>query len=292
MKKYTTYEQIKKNDLSAFSGLESETITCIFRGVAKVPLTIETFGITFSNPNYHIKRSCSKYFVLEYIVSGKGHLKVDGQEFVLHANDVYLLEPSSSHEYYSDPDEPYTKYWINFNSDLFLSVFNEYNLKNNYVFRNTDISEEFKKIFELENLSVHNNDIYIQASQYLFSIFMKLAANKQEEADGSLLAQQILFKLDRAIDSSITIDEISNELFISRSKMIREFKKYYQQTPHAYLLDRKITFSKMLLRNTRHSIKEIASHLGFADAHYFCNIFKKKTGKTPSEYRNSKNNLT
>lgn len=291
MEKYITFDHIKKNDVYTFSGLESETITCIFHGTHKVPLTIETFGITFPNPNYRIKRTASKYFVLEYIISGKGYLKVDGKEFAVRANDVYLLEPCSSHEYYADPTDPFKKCWINFNSDLFITIFEEYDLKNTYVFQNTDIYKEMMKLLKLEEVSIHNDHIYMQASEYLFSIFMKLAANKPVKAEVSELSQKILFRLDRAIDSTISIEEICNELFISRSTMIREFKKYYHMTPHAYLLDRKIAFSKMLLKNTNHSIKEISSHLGFADSHYFCNVFKKKTNMTPSDYRNSKSNL-
>ena len=102
----------------------------------------------------------------------------------------------------------------------------------------------------------------------------------------------ILDELDKAIDSDISIDDICNTLFISRSKMIREFKKHYHTTPHAYLLDRKISFAKMLLQNSRHSIKAIAAHLCFADEKYFANVFKAKTGMTPSQYRKSKTNIS
>ena len=291
MEKYKSFDHIKKNDVYAFSGLENETITSIFCGTHKVPLTIETFGITFPDPNYHIKRTSSKYFVLEYIISGKGYLKIGGKKFALEANDVYLLEPYSSHEYYSDPTDPFRKCWINFSSDLFISVFEQYNLKNTYVFRNTNIYEEMKKLLKLEEVSLHNDHIYIQASEYLFSIFMKLTANRPAETEVSELAQRIIFKLDKAIDSTISIEEICDELFISRSTMIREFKKHYHTTPHAYLLDRKIAHSKNLLKNTNPSIKEISSLLGFSDSHYFCNFFKKKTNTTPSDYRNSKSDL-
>ena len=120
---------------------------------------------------------------------------------------------------------------------------------------------------------------------------MKLASKNQIKEESSVIAQQILAELDLAIDSSISIDEICNKLFISRSKLIREFKKHYNITPHAYLMDRKIAFSKMLLQNTNHSIKSISNHLGFADEHYFSNVFRKKTNMTPSEYRKSRSNL-
>lgn len=291
MEKYITFDHIRKKDVSSFTGLENEVLTYIYHSQKKVPLSIESFGITFPSPNFHIQRYDAKYFILEYIVSGKGYLKINGKLHTLQANDVYLLEPGSSHEYYADKDEPFKKYWINFRSDVFFNIFNEYDLKHIYVFRDTDISEEMTKIFELEKVSLYNDQIYKEASKHLFAIFMKLAEKNEIKAKGSVVAQQILAELDKAIDSSISIDEICNTLFISRSKLIREFKKHYDITPHAYLMNRKISFSKMLLQNTNHSIKSIANHLGFADEHYFSNVFKNKTGMTPSEYRKSKSNI-
>lgn len=292
MEKYITFDHIRKKDISSFTGLENEVLTYIYHSQRKVPLTIESFGITFPSPNFHIQRFDARYFILEYIVSGKGYLKVDGKLHTLHANDVYLLEPGSSHEYYADKDDPFKKYWINFKSDVFFHILHEYDLNQIYVFHDTDISEEMTKIFELEKISLYNDQIYKQASNYLFTIFMKLAEKNQIKAEGSVIAQQILAELDKAIDSSISIDEICDTLFISRSKLIREFKKHYNITPHAYLVNRKIAFSKMLLQNSAHSIKSISNHLGFADEHYFSNIFKQKTGMTPSEYRKSRTNLT
>lgn len=292
MKKYITFDHIRKKDISSFTGLENEVLTYIYYSQKKVPLSIESFGITFPNPNFHIQRFDARYFILEYIVSGKGYLKVDGKLHTLHANDVYLLEPGSSHEYYADKDEPFKKYWINFKSDVFFHILHEYDLNQIYVFHDTDISEEMTKIFALEKVSLYNDQIYKQASKYLFTIFMKLAEKNHIKADGSVIAQQILAELDKAINSSVSIDEICETLFISRSKLIREFKKHYDITPHAYLVNRKIAFSKMLLQNSAHSIKSISNHLGFADEHYFSNIFKQKTGMTPSEYRKSRTNLT
>lgn len=292
MEKYTSFDQICKEDLSSFSGLENEILTFIYRSEGKVPLNIESFGITFPDPNYHIKRDNSTYFILEYIISGKGHLKVGGKSFTLNANDVYLLEPGSTHEYYADKDDPYKKIWINFRSDMFLSIFNECDLNGKYVFKNIDISPEMEQIFASEHISLYNDYIYIQVCQHLFSIFMKLVAQKAVVRDGSSLAQQIRKELDNAINSTVTIEELCDKLQISRSKLIREFKQNYHTTPYAYLLNRKILVGKSLLRNSRHSIKSIAAHLDFSDEHHFINVFKKKTGMTPGEYRRLKTNIS
>ena len=291
MKKYTTFDHIRKKDISSFNGLEDEVLTYIYHSTQKAPLSIECFGITYPNPNFHIRRTDATYFILEYNISGKGYLVVDGKKHTLHANDVYLLEPGSSHEYYADKEDPFKKIWINFKSDLFFMILNEYKLKQTYVFHDTDIMEEMSNIIALEKISVYNDQIYKAASKYLFNIFMILAEKKQVVPHESPIAQQILAELDKAIDSNVSIDDICNKLFISRSKAIREFKKYYNTTPHAYLLDRKISFAKMLLQNSRHPIKSIAAHLGFADEKYFANVFKSKTGMTPSQYRKSRTNI-
>ena len=282
MEKYTTFDHIRKKDISSFTGLENEVLTYIYHSPQKVPLSIECFGITYPNPNFHIKRTDATYFILEYIMSGKGYLVVDGRTHELKANDVYLLEPGSAHEYYADKNDPFKKIWVNFKSDVFFNILNEYGLKQTYVFHDTDILQEMSRIIELEKVSVYNDNIYKSASKYLFEIFMKLAEKNQANTQSSSIAQQILAELDKAIDSSVSIDDICNSLFISRSKMIREFKKHYHQTPHAYLLGRKIGFAKMLLQETTHSIRSIASHLGFSDEHYFANVFKSK--KHPFDY--------
>lgn len=291
MEKYTTFDHIREKDISSFKGLEDEVLTYIYHSTQKVPLSIECFGITFPNPNFHICRKDSTYFILEYIISGKGYLIVDGKKHTLQANDVYLLEPGSSHEYFADKDDPYKKIWINFRSDVFFMLLNEYDLKQTYVFHDTDIMEEMSNIVALEKVSVYNDRIYKAASKYLFAIFMKLAETKQVVMQGSSIAQQILAELDNAIDSNVSIDDICDKMQISRSKMIREFKKHYNTTPHAYLLDRKISFAKMLLQNSRHSIKSISTHLCFASEKYFASIFKDKTGMSPSQYRKTRSNI-
>ena len=48
---------------------------------------------------------------------------------------------------------------------------------------------------------------------------------------------------------------------------------------------RKLTEAKNLLTSTNKSISEIGFELGFNEKAYFSNVFKKKTGQTPTEFR-------
>ena len=83
-----------------------------------------------------------------------------------------------------------------------------------------------------------------------------------------------------------SLDEIASRFFMSKSNLIRIFKKHTGQTPYKFLLDEKIRISKVLLRSTNMNIKTIADRLCFSDEHYFSFIFKEKTGYSPLKYRN------
>ena len=66
MEKYTTFDHIQKKDISSFAGLENEVLTYIYHSAQNVPLSIESFGITYPNPNFRIRRTDATYFILEY----------------------------------------------------------------------------------------------------------------------------------------------------------------------------------------------------------------------------------
>ncbi|MDP4914063.1 MAG: helix-turn-helix transcriptional regulator [Saprospiraceae bacterium] len=62
----------------------------------------------------------------------------------------------------------------------------------------------------------------------------------------------------------------------------KETGKNAQEHIHSYLIDE----AKNLLLNSEKNVSEIAYDLGFEYPQYFNKLFKKKTGKTPMEYRN------
>ena len=91
--------------------------------------------------------------------------------------------------------------------------------------------------------------------------------------------------IDNSIYSSISIEQICEEYYLSRSYIISNFKKYFGVTPHKYLIEEKIKLSTSLLRNPNKTIKEIALGLGFYDVYHFSKTFKQKMGVSPLEFK-------
>ena len=83
-----------------------------------------------------------------------------------------------------------------------------------------------------------------------------------------------------------SIDEVCRAIGISKFYFIRSFRKSMDISPYEYLIQRKITAARHLLKTTRLSIKEIAFQCGYASESGFIKAFIDKTGISPTEYRN------
>ncbi len=72
---------------------------------------------------------------------------------------------------------------------------------------------------------------------------------------------------------------------VSRRRFQDLFRERYHVTPNQYLTDRKIDHAKKLLRTGELSVSAVSEHCGIGDIYYFSKLFKKKTGRTPTEYQ-------
>ena len=88
------------------------------------------------------------------------------------------------------------------------------------------------------------------------------------------------------LTEEFSVDQMAQDLFLSRSYLSTKFKKETGMTLSQYIQEQKIEKAKSLLKTTDRSILEIATYLGFSSQGYFQNVFKKLTGMTPKEYRN------
>ena len=91
--------------------------------------------------------------------------------------------------------------------------------------------------------------------------------------------------LDEHYTESISLDFLAEQFYISKYYLSREFKQEHGTTIIQYLLTKKITHAKELLRYSNSSIEDIAALCGIDDASYFNKVFKKLEGCTASEYR-------
>src|SRR6188472_3479017 len=65
----------------------------------------------------------------------------------------------------------------------------------------------------------------------------------------------------------------------------REFRRAFGESPHAYLLTRRLERAAALLRTTDHSVAEICLSVGLQSVGSFTSSFTRTFGKSPTVYR-------
>lgn len=154
-------------------------------------------------------------------------------------------------------------------------------------------------------LSPKNNKYSIdnENKKELDSLYQKLPyfSNRQIECITDLLPR-ILFQnaieiendgfiteiteyIDNNINSNLDINFLCSKFFISKNRLYSAFRDYFNCTVNEYITDRRIERAKELLKTTKEPIYKIAEEAGIYNYTYFCKLFKRKTGLTPTEYR-------
>ena len=74
--------------------------------------------------------------------------------------------------------------------------------------------------------------------------------------------------------------------FIRMFRVIRMFRAATGQTPHRFLIQLRLDHAKLLLRQNRASLIDVAAASGFSSHAHMTQVFRSVLGVTPSEYRN------
>jgi signal transduction histidine kinase/ligand-binding sensor domain-containing protein/DNA-binding response OmpR family regulator len=107
---------------------------------------------------------------------------------------------------------------------------------------------------------------------------------------GQRINESFLEKAERIVnnnlqDQSFDISKLASELNISKSSLQRKMKVSINLNPTGFIRDVRLKSSLVLLKQRQLNIDEIAMMVGFNSTSYFIRVFKKKFGKTPTEFR-------
>jgi AraC-like DNA-binding protein len=84
---------------------------------------------------------------------------------------------------------------------------------------------------------------------------------------------------------SLGVDDLARAARLSRAHFSREFRRAYGESPHAYLLTRRLERAAALLRTTDQSVAEICFSVGLQSVGSFTTSFTRTYGVSPAAYR-------
>jgi AraC-like DNA-binding protein len=84
---------------------------------------------------------------------------------------------------------------------------------------------------------------------------------------------------------NLALEDFARLFHRSLSTFKRDFRKYYNQSPGKWLLQKRLEYSAVLLKNPGLNVSQVALDCGFEDLSHFSRAFKEKFGVSPANYR-------
>lgn len=247
---------------------------------------------------------------LVIVLNGSSVHIVGDERFEVKKGDVFVMNSGTVHGYEEPKDFRIcnimfrTETFISENYDIrriagFHSLFllePTYNSKNGFKSRLRLLPSDFADIEQLIKAAVREytgdsegrktmvRSYFLQLAVQLSRLYGTTVCHKEIEGISNAAAY-----METHFTENISISELLNVSHYSQRHFIRLFSATYQTTPQQYLLGIRIRHACSLLREKTFSITEIATRCGFNDSNYFCRIFKKNMGTTPSAYRRTTN---
>ena len=232
-------------------------------------------------------------YQLLYIVSGKGHFYFHGEDRVVYAGRMVLIQPRQEQRYeYFGEDKPEV-YWVHFTGSDVKNILRSYNIPMDdpifYSGASSTYSYLFKEmIHELQNCKIGYEDLL---AMYLRQIFLLVQRTRQEERPtvSTYIQEEMEFArryFNEHYNEPISIQEYAESRNMSVCYFQRNFKQIVKHTPMQYLLTIRVNNAASLLETTDYSMAEIAAIVGYEDPLYFSRLFRKIKGVSPRDYRN------
>src|ERR1700704_5550039 len=80
----------------------------------------------------------------------------------------------------------------------------------------------------------------------------------------------------------LDVDDLASAAGLSRAHFSRKFRRIFGESPHSYLLTRRLERAAALLRNTDHSVADICFSVGLQSVGSFTTSFTRTYGKPPA----------
>jgi len=109
--------------------------------------------------------------------------------------------------------------------------------------------------------------------------------NSSVEALPPRILRRIRDRVEAELDTELSLAYLAKESGYSRAHFLRRFRAATGLTPHQYVLERRLSAAQQLLRQSRMLLADVALKCGFSSQTHMNDVFRKRLGVTPLEYR-------
>lgn len=241
-------------------------------------------GHFFLTPAYIISRDNYDYYLLILIENGELQVEYEGKRFVARARDVVLIDCKHPHAYRALKATSFRYFHFDgCSSEMLYTMLTE---KYGYCIHLTQQMAVESAMVTLLGLAYNGLENEFKISAQIHGILSELLS--QEDTDNhpqDALVTKAIAYMEKHFNESMTVEDIAATVGLSPYYFSRLFRKYTNLSPHAYLVDLRITFARDLLASSQIPIEQVAERCGFNSVQHFIRCFRQHIHCSPREYR-------
>jgi AraC-like DNA-binding protein len=254
------------------------------------PLAIVSGGCEHCTSDYEIHRATFPFYSIEYVVRGRGEVKLCRREHELQPGAIFSYGPGVRHDITSNAAEPLVKYFVDFAGTRAERLLRDCDLKPGG-FAQIFPPHEIETIFdELIRAGQRGSRRSISLCAMLLECLVLKIADSRAPQEGT---DRLSFRTYRQCRQHIqenfrtlkTLEQISRECHADAAYLCRLFQRYDHQTPYQFLMRLKMNLAAEWLQQPGALVKQVAERAGFSDAFHFSRAFKKVFGVAPEVFR-------
>ena len=257
------------------------------------PLYLTWAGHRICKSDHSIGPRVLPNYKMVLVVEGSGFFRLNGQDKLIRAGDLFFCFPDVIHHYFANPGDPWTIKWFSFNGNSCQQIMRSLGTTPDEPIFTDCMTNRLLSLMDeiIEGLKRDNVHTYA-ATGYSYLFFDELLSIRNNEGLSSkheVAENELLEKIKRFVQlnyaNNLGVDVIAAHLNYSRSFISHFFKQHTGISLPQYVNELRIRRACELLSQTDMSNEQIAMSVGYSDTLYFIKVFKRHTNTTPQKYR-------
>nr|WP_296826273.1 AraC family transcriptional regulator [uncultured Megasphaera sp.] len=246
-------------------------------------------GHYYCMKQYFMRRESYAALLLIYIRSGIMNISFRGKDYRAHQGDVVLLDCYEPHYYQAEDGLEFL--YLHFDGSNAREL-TDYILENTGPLIQLDTNSEIDQgLYDM--VSFYEKDGLETPFQVSLRIYKLLALlsipNKTTVRSQDPIASAVKY-IHNHIGKDITLKELAEVAQLSPYYFAHCFKEQTGYAPIEYVINSKINQAKIMLVHGTESVESIAFSLGYSSSNSLINLFLKRIGMTPHQYRKHNRN--
>lgn len=241
-------------------------------------------GHYFCSSNYFIRRESYPPILIAYVRKGQFHVEYRDQVFDAEKGDVVLLDCTEPHYYQAFNGLEFL--YMHFDGSNSHEICQNILARTGPLIRQKSNAQVGLMLYNMIKFHMDGGiEHMIHSSARIYRIFEYLLTPDLEPEESDNPIDRSIRYIRANYGEELTLNDLAAVANLSAYYYAHSFKERTGYSPIEFLTNTRLEQTKILLARTTKTVAEIADEVGYASSTSLINMFIKKTGITPKQYR-------